>query len=204
MFWAVYLAVWLGSWAMMVREGLWSNSIKLVNIVASGLIAFGFYSPLAVYLDEQTGGSNTYWLDFVVIWGLFIVSMIVMGELLTKLASRTRMRFKYPIDNVGGPLFGLVAAWVMAAFVVATLHTAPMPRDAFSGKLVSSEDVNSAFPLTAPDAGWLRFVDRVANSDALGPSGGKVFSAAGFAKIYGDHREAFSKANAKWLRVPRQ
>ena len=38
---------------MMVREGLWSNTITLVNIIISGLVAFGFYSPLVVYLDEE-------------------------------------------------------------------------------------------------------------------------------------------------------
>jgi len=202
MFWAIYLFVLLGSWAMMVREGLWSNAIKLVNIITSGLVAFGFYSPLVVYLDEQTGGSNTYWLDFVIIWALFVATMVILSEL-TKRASRTRMRFKYPIDPVGGPLVGLVAAWVMAAFAMATLHTSPMPRDAFGGGLVAQADVKSAFVLTAPDAGWLRFVDRVAGRDALGPSDKKVFGAEGFVRIYGDHREQFSKSKAKWLRVPR-
>lgn len=188
---------------MMVREGMWSNAIKLVNIITSGLIAYGFYSPLTIYLDEMTGGSNTYWLDFAIIWGLFVVSMIVLDQL-TKLASRTRMRFKYPIDTIGGPLVGLLAAWVLAAFVMATLHTSPMPRDAFGGKLVASSDVNSALLFTAPDAAWLRFVDRVAGSDALGPGGDKVFSAGPFARFYGDHREAFETSNAKWLRVPRR
>jgi uncharacterized membrane protein required for colicin V production len=202
MFWAIYLAVLLGSWAMMVREGLWSNSIKLVNIITSGLVAFGFYSPLTIYLDEMTGGSNTYWLDFVIIWALFVVTMVILSEL-TKRASRTRMRFKNPIDPVGGPLVGLIAAWVLSAFVMATLHASPMPRDAFSGKLVAPAEVNSAFALTAPDAGWLKFVDRVAGLDALGPSDKKVFGGQGFVKIYGDHREQFSNAKAKWLRVPR-
>ena len=203
MFWAFYLGVLLGSWAMMVREGLWSNAIKLVNIITSGLVAFGFYAPLVVYLDEQTGGSNTYWLDFAVIWALFVVSMVILGEL-TKRVSRTRMRFKYPIDHpVGGPVVGLVAAWVLSAFVMATLHTSPMPRDAFGGKLVAADEVNSAFPLTAPDAGWLRFVDRVLKPDALGWAGSKGFLAEPFVEIYADHREKFSNAKAKFLRVPR-
>jgi hypothetical protein len=198
----IFGAVFFASLAMMVREGLWSNAITLVNIIISGLVAFGFYSPLVVYLDEQTGGSNTYWLDFVVIWALFVVTMVVSSEL-TKRASRTRMRFKNPIDPVGGPLVGLMAAWGMAAFVMATLHTSPMPRDAFSGKLVAPAEVSTAFPLTAPDAGWLRFVDRVTKPDAFGWTGRKGFLAEPFVQIYADHREKFSKSNAKWLRVPR-
>ena len=50
---------------MMVREGLWSNAITLVNIIISGLVAFGFYSPLVIYLDEMLDGQYTYLLDFV-------------------------------------------------------------------------------------------------------------------------------------------
>ena len=203
MFWSIYLAVLLASWAMMVREGMWSNAIKLVNIIMSGLVAYGFYAPLTVYLDEMTGGSNTYWLDFVIIWALFVVTMVILGEL-TKLLSRTRMRFKNPIDPVGGPLVGFAAAWVLAAFVMATLHTSPMPPDAFSGKLQHSEsDVASASVLTAPDLGWLRFVERVTTADAFGSAGTTPFKATAFVKIYTDHRTKFSKANAKWLRVPR-
>ena len=202
MFWAIYLPVLFASWAMMVREGLWSNTISLVNITFSGLVAYGFYSPLVVFLDELTGGSNTYWLDFAIIWGLFVVTMIICGEV-TKRASRTRMRFKHPIDPVGGPIVGLVAAWVMAAFVMATLHTSPMPRDAFSGRLVAAADVDTESPLSAPDAGWLRFVERMSNHEALGFPGTTAFKAGPFVKIYDDHRTKFSKSRAKWLRVPR-
>lgn len=202
MFWAIYLAVLFAGWAMMVREGLWSNAISLVNITISGLIAFGFYAPLVVYLDEMTGGSNTYWLDFAIIWGLYAASMLVLRTL-TRVFSATRMRFRHPIDPVGGPLVGLVAAWVLATFVMASLHTSPMPRDAFGGRLVTAADVDSAFSFTAPDAHWLRFVESVSGPSALGSSSQAAFSARGFVDIYGNHREAFSESDASWLRVPR-
>ena len=97
----------------MVREGLWSNAITLVNIIISGLVAFGFYSPLTIFLDEMTDGQYTYLLDFVVIWFLFAVTMVICRTL-TGAASKTRMRFKHPIDPVGGPAIGLLAAWVLA------------------------------------------------------------------------------------------
>ncbi len=72
MYWAIYLFVLFAGLAMMVREGLWSNTIALVNIFISGLVAFGFYSPIVVYLDEDvTSGQHTYWLDFAIIWALF-------------------------------------------------------------------------------------------------------------------------------------
>jgi uncharacterized membrane protein required for colicin V production len=201
MYWAIFGLTFFASLAMFVREGLWSNAISLTNVLISGLVAFGFYSPLTIYLDEMLDGQYTYLLDFVCIWGLFVVSMIVCRAV-TGLLSRTRMRFKHPIDPIGGPLVGLIAAWAMASFVMATLHTAPMPKEAFSGGLVHS-DVDSASAFSAPDIAWLRFVDRVTQPDAFGHAGRDTFSPAAFVKIYADHREKFGKANAKWIAVRR-
>src|SRR5262249_6946709 len=119
-YYVIYAIVVFAGLAMMVREGLWSNTITLVNILISGLVAFGFYSPLVVYLDEDvTSGQHTYWLDFAIIWALFTVTMLVCRTLTAQL-SKTRMRFKHPIDPVGGPIVGLLAAWVLAAFTLAT------------------------------------------------------------------------------------
>ncbi len=194
MYWAVYGVVMFVGVAMMVREGLWSNTITLVNIIISGLVAFGFYSPLVIYLNEElTNGQHTYWLDFAVIWALFGASMVICRAL-TGAASKTRMRFKNPIDPVGGPLVGVIAAWVLASFTLATLHTSPMPKDAFSGKLVHA-DVTTASPLTSPDAAWLRFVQKMSAPTALGSGTTQDFSAKAFVKIYGDRRAAFEKAD---------
>ncbi len=203
MFWVIYLATFFAGTAMMVREGLWSNAISLVNILVSGLVAFAFYSPLAIYLDEMLDGQYTYLLDFACIWLLFVVTTVICRGA-TALASRTRMRFKNPIDPVGGPLVAVVAAWALSAFVMATLHTAPMGKNAFGGGLVYSKDeVESKSSLFAPDLGWLRFVDRVTRPDAFGHAGRDVFSPWGFVSIYADHREKYDQAKPPWIRVRR-
>jgi hypothetical protein len=194
MYWAVYGIVLFAGLAMMVREGLWSNTIMLVNILISGLVAFGFYMPLVIYLDEMTDGEHTYWLDFAVIWVLYIVAMVITRTL-TAAASKTRMRFKNPLDPVGGPLVGLIAAWVLASFATATLHVSPMPKDAFSGKL-NHADVASASAITSPDAAWLRFVEVLSQATALGGGNTERFSADAFVKIYSDRREKFDKATS--------
>jgi hypothetical protein len=198
MYWAFFGIVWFAAFAMMVREGLWSNTIMLVNIIISGLVAFGFYSPLVIFLDERTDGEHTYWLDFAVIWALYCAAFVITRTL-TASASRTRMRFKNPIDPIGGPVMGLVAAWVLAAFTLATLHTSPMPKNAFSGKLAYSNkaDVESASAFTSPDIAWLRFVERMSAPDAAYlPSGAGAFGAWGFVNIYQERREKFEKASS--------
>src|SRR5436190_2931236 len=187
MYIAFFLIVMFAGIAMTVREGLWSNALTLINIIVSGLVAFGFYSPLVVYLDEQvTNGQHTYWLDFAIIWGLYAVTMIVMRTL-TGAASKTRMRFKNPIDSVSGPLVGAIAAWVLAGFVLATLHTVPMGKDAFNGPLLHGAD---ASPLTTPDVAWLSFVESMAQPIAMGTARTERY-ANGFIRVYAEHRAEF-------------
>lgn len=180
--------------SMTVREGLWSNTITLINITASGLVAFGFYMPIVIKLDEMTDGRHTYWLDYAVIWTLFSVTMIVC-RVATGAASKTRMRFKNPIDPYAGPAVGAMAAAVLTAFTLATLHTAPMPSDAFGGGLLH-EDVESDSAMSNPDIAWLRFVEKMSPASAFGSGSTMEFSAKAFVQIYLDRRTAFDKASS--------
>ena len=175
----------------------------LVNVLISGLVAFGFYSPLTSWLDGQLGGQWTYVLDYVIVWGLFVATMVICRTL-TRRGSATRMRFRNPIDSVAGPILGLLAAWVLASFVMATLHMVPMKKDSFGGMLLhSTSDVESKSSLTAPDLGWLRFVERMSQETSFGSSSTNRFSAIGFIAAYQNHRANLEKATTKSLRVNR-
>jgi uncharacterized membrane protein required for colicin V production len=199
-FYIIYGIIVFAGLAMMVREGVWSNTLTLINIIISGLVAFGFYSPLVVYLDESvTDGQHTYWLDFAIIWALFTVTMIILRSL-TATASKIRLRFKYPIDDVGGPIIGFVAAWVLAAFTLATLHTSPMPKNAFGGKLVDSKEVDSASFMMAPDAAWIRFFVNMTGKTSFGftdtnKADWQKKGAAAWVQEYSNHREEFDKSD---------
>jgi uncharacterized membrane protein required for colicin V production len=191
-YWIIFAIAMFAGIAMTVREGIWSNAITLVNILISGLVAFGFYAAIVVYLDESvTSGQHTYWLDFAIIWAVFCTTMVITRSL-TAAFSKTRMRFKNPIDPVGGPVVGILAAWVLASFVTATLHMSPMYKEAFSGKLVY--DASSASMITQPDVAWLRFVETMSQPEALGTAATDRFSSKGFVTIYGDRRAKFEKA----------
>jgi hypothetical protein len=203
MYTVVYALVLFAGLAMTVREGLWSNTITLFNVLISGLIAFAFYSPVAGWLDVLLDGEFTYVLDFVLVWVLFIAVMVILRSL-TKAASTTRMRFRHPIDPVGGPLIGLIAAWTLAGFVTATLHMAPLSKEVFGSALVytANEHINHS-SLTAPHLGWLKYVKRVSNPVSLGSGGTDRFDVAEFVTEYQDHRGKFDKATTSWLRVKR-
>ena len=199
MFGAIYGIVLFAGLAMTVREGVWNNALTLINVIISGLVAFGFYSPLVVYLDEMSGGQHTYWLDFAIIWALYAATMVVLRSL-EAAASKTRLRFKHPIDNVGGPILGFFAAWVLAAFTLASLHTAPMPKNGFGGKLVASNDVDSASLLTSPDAAWIRFFVTMTGKTSFGftdtnKSDWQKRAAAAWVQEYATHRAEFDQAD---------
>jgi uncharacterized membrane protein required for colicin V production len=214
MWFNTFFAVTLfASFAMMVREGLWSNTLSLANILISGLAAFCFYGPLAAWLDEQMDGQFTYLIDYVMVWALFVLFMIAC-RLLTRMASATRMRFKHPIDPVGGPLVGFLAAYTMAAFTTATLFMAPMPKSALGNRLelagkeletVHTDAYSAGQAVTKwPDLGWLRFVESMSNVDALGVHRDRAFKADRFLATQIVHRGELENATLPWyLKVKR-
>ena len=198
MFWAIYLAVFFAGTAMMVREGLWSNAISLVNILdqrpggvrilfaAGDLPGRNARRPVHVLAGLRHASGR-----------LFVVTMIICRAV-TGMASKTRMRFKNPIDPVGGPLVGVIAAWVLAAFVMATLaHLADAERRLRRETDPQQERSRLAIGLLAPDLGWLRFVDRVTRPDAFGHASRRCFLGHGvswrFTPTIG---RSLSKANA--------
>jgi hypothetical protein len=187
-----YAIVIFAGLAMTVREGLWSNMLSLINITISGLVAFAFYMPIVIWLDEMSDGEHTYWLDFAVIWVLYAATFVICRAV-TAAASKTRMRFKHPIDPLGGPLVGFIAAWVLAAFTLATLHLSPMPKEAFGGRLVKANDIETASGVMSPDAAWLKFVQRMSRPAALGVNPANEFDAKAFVTIYSDRRAQFEK-----------
>ena len=199
MFIAIVGFIFFACLAMMVREGLWSNTITMVNVFISGTVAFGFYAPLTIKVDEALAGEYTYLLDFLMLWALYVVTMII-ARMLTDRLSTTRLRLKHPIDSICGPLMAALAAWVITSFAVATLHTAPLQKESVGGKLVH-EQIEGKSALTSPDLAWLRFVERITKSDAYGGKGFEPFQGGPFAKIYTDHRTKLEKASG--LRVRR-
>lgn len=181
-------AVFFATLAMYIDKGLWSNTLATMNIVISGLLAFGFYAPAARMAAENGLSSFTYLLDFLFVWAVYTVAFLVLYRVMSGALSKTRMRFKNPIDSVGGPLMAGVAGWVMMCFVAATLHMAPFGKDAFGGVFA---DTNRTSPITNPDLAWLSIADKMLSSNHLG--GGTEFSMRTYVSNFIKQREALGK-----------
>ena len=81
-----------------------------------------------------------------------------------------------------------------AEHTLATFHTAPMPKDAFSGKLASANDVESASIFMSPDAVWLNFMKSMSDPTVFGTDRTDRFGSKGFVTMYALHRKAFEGA----------
>ena len=139
----VVLAACVG---VLYPEGLWSNAVRLINVVTAALVATNFFEPVARWLDGMAD-SFTYFWDFVALWGLFCAAMVVM-RVATDLISRVKVRFLKIVDRVGSAVFALAVGWVMVCFVTMTLHTAPLAKEFLWGGFDPSQKM---FLGLAPD-----------------------------------------------------
>jgi uncharacterized membrane protein required for colicin V production len=151
----VILAACIG---VLFYEGLWSNVVRLVNVVTSGLVAMNFFEPLARWIETwgEFFESATYFWDFISLWVLFGLSMIVL-RLATDSISRVKVRFLKVADRAGSAILAIIIGWVMVCFVMATLHAAPLcPNFLFGGF-----DPSRRMLMVGPDRQWLGFVQHV-------------------------------------------
>ncbi|WP_425397374.1 CvpA family protein [Aeoliella sp.] len=189
--WLYYViigAVFFTTVAMCVQQGLWNNTITVINILLSGLIAYGFYSPLAKLIADKGGDSYAALLDFVAIWLIYVIAFVVLQRICAANLSKTKMRFKHPIDPVGGPLMAIVAGWLMAGIVGASLIAAPFDDDIFGGAFLES----GRSPLVNPDVVWLNMAESMMAPENMG-SGKASFTQGKYIKEFNQQREGVSK-----------
>lgn len=141
--------------SMMWNEGMWSNAITTVNTIFAGLLATNYFEPVAHWLEGQLP-SYTYLIDFISIWLVFSLSFVLLRAF-TDTLSKSRVRFKLPVEQTGRIAFAALTGWIMICFTCATLHTAPLARTAFKGGFIESPQSN-VFLGFAPDRMWLGFV----------------------------------------------
>jgi hypothetical protein len=178
----VFIAVAFAVWG----EGPWSGLIMLLNILLAASLATAWYSPLVRWLEPKFP-SYTYMLDFVVIQGLFCLFLLLFRDVTDRL-SRTRVRFRKPVELVAGPLIAVITAWVMVGFTAATLHTAFVPRSFIQ----SSPDARLFFGL-GPDRWWLSWM-RAATAHGPFGSAEQAFDPEGdFIDRYATRRKLLEK-----------
>ncbi len=150
------VVIFLACVGVLYPEGMWSNAIRLINVVTAALLATNFWEPAAKWLDDWNS-SYTYFWDFIAIWGLFAFFMVVLRAL-TDSISKVKVRFLNIADRVGSGLFAAWVGWVMVCFTLTTLHMAPLSRNfLFDG----FQPEQRMFIGMAPDRKWLGFTQKM-------------------------------------------
>lgn len=146
----------IGCVAFLYTEGIWSNAIRLINVVTAALLATNFWEPVARWL-EGFGESFTYYWDLLALWGLFAVFMLVFRSITSGL-SKQKVKFLQIADDVGGGVLAAVVAWVVVCFITFTLHTAPLARNFMFGGFTPDSRMLMGL---GPDRQWLGFTRNV-------------------------------------------
>ena len=141
--------------AFLYRDGLWSNAIRLVDVVFAGLLAMNFYEWLANFMTGYSESLLPY-VDFLALWTCFILFAAVFLAA-TDAVSRVRVRFLKIVDLWGGVALSTCTGWVMVGFILTSLHAAPLARSPLLGSFEARN--NKFFGLLAPDREWLGFTE---------------------------------------------
>ncbi len=192
--WLILTLVFVGCLAFLVNGGLWTNSLVLINTIMAGLVAFNYYEPLARWLDSQMP-SFTYFWDFLSIWLIFAVAMGLMRTV-TDLSSRIKVKFRRPVDLIGGIVMACAVGWVMVCFTTAALHTAPLARNFLDGNFQPTPNSRMYMGL-APDRKWLGIVRRVSKGSFYhrGPKDNRSAFVFGQAQ---DYVNKYAQRRAEW------
>jgi len=189
------------------HEGMWSNAVRLVNVITAGLIATNVYQPLTTWLEgrDESMVTYSYLLDFLVLWLVFALAMGLLRTATDKLSS-VKVRFLPIVDRIGSGVFSAWFGWVMVCFTMMSLHTAPLSRE-----FLGIQPEQRVEKMLAPELLWLGFVQQQSRG-ALARSVGEgespdahVFDPQGmFLPTYATRRAKLEASNEKYgsLRVP--
>jgi colicin V production protein len=185
------ILVFIACFAALMNSGLWSNTITLINVITSALLATNYFEPLADWFDTQDSRFTYVW-DFFALWLIFGVSMGLLRAA-TDYMSPVKVKFFMPVDKGGGILLALWSSWVMVCFVTMTLHTAPLARNFLDGSFQPQPTSKMLFG-TGPDRQWLGWVHRESLGSLCRWDEFVPFDRRGdFILRYGSRREEFEK-----------
>jgi hypothetical protein len=180
---ALLVIIALVTWNV-AAEGAWGAAAIFLSVIFAGLIAMNFFEPLANLLESSPLGSD--WsmrYDFFSLMVLFVGSVFLLRLMSEKIAPgfiavHSRL---YDVCRFG---FALMTGYMTAAFLLAAMHTAPLPRE-FMG---FTPERKNFFGFTAPDREWLGFVQYVSEKSMQSSEGGRIFDGFEFEVKEHDNR----------------
>ncbi|MCS7046059.1 MAG: CvpA family protein [Gemmataceae bacterium] len=154
-----------------LRGGLFTALCMFVNQMVAGLIAFGFFEPIAEQLERST--RDTFlagYEDFFALIGLFAVSLGLL-RLVTNLLAPEMLDFSGNVQYLGA-LIGGFSGYLLAGFLICALETLPWHENFLEFRPMTGPDqgLRSVLP---PDRVWLATM-RYAGAHCLAWEEGRI------------------------------
>lgn len=183
------ILIFAGCFVFLMKAGLWTNTLTLVNVLTAALVATNYFEPLANWMNRQEP-SLKYAYDLLSLWLIFGVTVSLL-RMATDYMSPIKVKFLLPVERVGGIVMALWVSWVFVCFTTMTLHTAPLARNFLLGSFQPRPESKMLFG-SAPDQKWLAWVHRQSQGSLSRLSGTSPFDPRGdFIIRYGDFRATF-------------
>ncbi len=171
------------AWAQ-YRNGLFTSIALLMMVLVSGLVAFGFWEPVADLLDlagQQNLKAMAGTEDLVALAVLFCVTFGLLRLGYTYLAPEM-IEAHGKIQHLGGAAVGLVIGYLVAGFLICAAETLPLDQNFLDFEPRADEEqrrpsVRTFFP---PDRVWLALMRQASGGtfrwkeDKTDPEGGPV------------------------------
>jgi hypothetical protein len=163
----------------LLRWGVLRAFCASCNVLAAGLVAFNFFEPLAASLDPKLEGTSLHGCeDAFCLVALFGLTFGLL-HLVTRLLARQRPAYHPGLQLGGAAVFGLLAGYLLAGFLLCVLDTLPLGPyfPGFQAKIDPDARGVRLRRVLPPDRAWLALMHRA----GLGPFArrGPTFDADG-------------------------
>ncbi len=148
------LVLMLGTGFCQYRNGLFSSIAMLIKVLLSGLVAFGFWEPIADFLDpvfqnNTLAGSE----DMICLIVLFSLTLFVL-RLLTNYLAPDMIDTYGQVQYFGAAGVGVITGYFAAGFLICAMQTLPL-EDGFLGFQARTPGEPAHRSIYPPDRVWL-------------------------------------------------
>lgn len=108
------------------RNGLFSAFAMLIMVILSGLVAFGFWEPIADLLDplfQNTAMAGTE--DAIVLFSLFALVLLALRVTINYMAP-DMIEENGILQHFGAGGLGIITGYLLAGFLLCTMQTLPL------------------------------------------------------------------------------
>ncbi len=131
--------------------GLWSNTITLINLLLSSMLASTIYEPVAIQL-RNINSSYRVLYDFIAVWLVFVLTFVILRGI-TDVLSAYRLKFDPITELVGRSILSIWIAAVFVCFTFFTLQMAPLAPSFYAKNQLERKKLGTFFDRT-----WLSFI----------------------------------------------